>query len=314
MISHGTQGIAPGERIKTGVLFTLGCRGAVFTKIGVVNDDDTNSQPPAQRSGFMLPFQRLYNKTQPLVRAVAAHQKGKLDRARQLLWHITHADEKFFLAIIDYQSRQPEDALRHLEDALTEPDQIGRYFHDYEIPVSIGIQLGLASNKSFGPEYRTYLIIYAELCLEIGQPGRAYGALKTYINTHPTDLELKLYIARFFLDTMDKSDDNARYIVGLTDKLPRRNDMDGELHLIRAKALLRLNFTFAAQESLQQVIDQHYMPADVLVKEGYYQLHTVYELQGRPREAIKQLRQVYERDRGYRDVAERMQRLLSATS
>lgn len=308
MISPGLNGTASGERIKTGILFTLGSRGAIFTKIGVVKDEESShNAAELQKPRRFLPFQRLYNKTQPLVRAVAAHQRGNVERARQLLWHISHADERLFLAVIEYQSKNAEHSIKLMESAFEHPEQIGKYFYDYEIPVSIGIQLGETTTQHFGPEYRSFLMIYAELCLEIGTPQRAVPALKSYLHSNPADQATKLYVARYLAEAMTLTDENARYIIGITDQLGRKENLDGELHLYRAKAMIRLKLYFTAQEALQKVVDQRYMPAEILLKEGFYQLFNLYELQGRSHEAAKQLRQVYERDRGYRDVAERIQ-------
>ncbi|MGF1571648.1 MAG: hypothetical protein ACFCU1_01085 [Sumerlaeia bacterium] len=309
MISPGTNSTESGQRLKTGILFTLGNRGGIFTKIGVVHDDDTtasgtHSTPQKQRR--FLPFQRLYNKTQPLVRAVAAHQKGKLERAQQLLWHITHPDERAFLAIVEYQSKQPLNSIKLLEEALEEKKQLGKYFFNYEIPVSIGIQLGESINKTFGPEYKSFMMIHAELCLEVGSPHRAIPYLKSYLHANPLDLDVRLYTARYMMDFTYSTKDNARYVVGITDQVTRSENHDGELFLYRAKALMQLKLYIGAQEALEKVIDQHFMPSDSLMKEGFYQLYQLHELQGKQRDALKNLKLLYERDRGYRDVAERM--------
>jgi tetratricopeptide (TPR) repeat protein len=123
------------------------------------------------------------------------------------------------------------------------------------------------------------------------------------VASHPTDLAFRGALAGFLEETGDMDGAIAEYQHAVKDPRRRPEALGGLGRCFLAKGMYDL-----AAKQLERALSEAGQGGDRR-KSLLYDLATVLEKSGSPAKAKEYLAQIYEVDIGYRDVAERMERL-----
>lgn len=173
-----------------------------------------------------------------------------------------------------------------------------KYFR--EIGLKVQISPGIWFDDSFGVD--AFGFLYAEVLQDAKEFKRAIEVLE---DLTPTQLSAVSVV------DIELSEKKFQDVLDSTEEVELEDEATGMLYIMRAAALSELAFHDGALEALKKVIAKRSLDEEVRNR-ALWERANIYERQGKPKQALKELEKIILADSKYPDVMSRIEKLRSS--
>jgi len=271
------------------------------------NSQDLIAEDVTPRTGF---FMKLYNQTQPLVRAYQLFTDGNLMKAKRLLKSPQKADEMLLLGMLHWQSGEIERAEENFREAFLNKSEIGFHFRRYGIQLSLEVETNPENTVECNYVFHMFAgvslftILYACICNEMGKEFIGFQQLKSYVLLHPEDKIFLVGLTCLLEQFGPKKKEAYSLFASITDKLDCTDEYSRYLLLIRGFAQIELGRFYPAMKTLDSIAPES--AESKLDKEILYQAGLLYERVGNNEEFASRFQMIKDIDPEYKDVSKKL--------
>ncbi len=255
-------------------------------------------------------MQRLFKSSEEcaLIDGALAALRGEDDEALAYLEHASSsfADAGFLGGALNFRRDDYRDAHHFLERAYDNRADLGKFFVNYGLDLSLMVHLTPELKVPVYPNETGVLLMLTEVYQHFGHLEGAEYCLQTLLKQSPDDLVVKLSAVEFFEQVYRGQKSAYKSIVALTDGVKNESAIHAALMLYKARALRGLGLPTAARQTLTDALRRKKDRPQDLLNNLAYERALVYEELGRKSQARKDLERIYALDPDFEDVARRL--------
>lgn len=302
--THATVGL-PG----TGLFYTTKVGSSKSTKASTGKSRNSQSQTTQAPSSLDLGFfgkLLLSPEERLLVEGLKLLMNGHDAAAQESFEQSTHPDAAWMLAVLALQRGDTAVAIPHLERAAVGSDRLGSVLQRHGISTSFALPVT--------PELEIHIevgilgcwLTLAELYQWVGRTEDALRLLEQLLPHMPADLALLLSWAELLCATYPHDAGAMQAILGRTNGLTHETTLHAACLLYRARALRSLGRLEEARVTLTAALKRKAGRPQDLLHALFYERAMVFELQGQPAKARKDLQSIAAQNENYEDVRQRL--------
>ena len=233
--------------------------------------------------------------------------QGDENEALVTLRKALHLPDGAFLAgVLALKQDQYGEAVNFLSFCLEHQQELGQRLAKYGIRAVVLIPVTEEISAQVAPDPDGALLALSEAYQHQNQPNQAADCLRRLLQTHTSDLVLRISLAELLASTWPGERGACEEVLRLGDGVDNDSELHAALLLYKAQALKGMGLLDGARDVLTSTLRKSKDRSTELLQALRYERALVYTALGQAKDARADLEKLYATEPTYEDVASRL--------